>query len=202
MTSQLIVLIKHECFSSVCNKFNQLKRDGRVSHQSCSFDYLIGIKLYKRSCSLRVIKLRFHGNGIINNLRWSNRNIICFVIMLLNITSENLEININNLLPLVLLIVLSIIVQVSVTGKSNISHSLELEIIQPINLSNPQILASKFYSMFDIYLILPSLILLVAMVGTIVLILSHNQTSKKQDLFIQTTRDKHNIRSSSYSNTN
>lgn len=125
-----------------------------------------------------------------------------FVIMLLNITSENLEININNLLPLVLFIVLSVITQVNVTGKSNISHSLESEIIQPINLSNPQILASKFYSLFDIYLILPSLILLIAMVGTIVLILSYNQTSKKQNLFIQVTRDKHNIPPSSYSNSN
>nr|AVP26547.1 NADH dehydrogenase subunit 6 [Cyanea nozakii] len=114
-----------------------------------------------------------------------------FVIMLLNISSENNNLDIYNILPAIVLITLSIVTQITLSGKISNNSVLNQDILKPINFSNPKVLASKFYSLFDIYLIIPSLILLVAMVGTIILTLPESFSSKKQQIFVQTTRDKH-----------
>lgn len=116
-----------------------------------------------------------------------------FVIMMLNLSKLETELNINYILPLVLLITISFITQIMVIGNTEIYFNDLNNFLEPISFSGIQITGTKFYTIFDSYLIISSLILLIAMVGTIVLTLTSNQTSKKQNLFNQITRDKHNL---------
>nr|YP_007516989.1 NADH dehydrogenase subunit 6 [Chrysaora quinquecirrha]ADY15496.1 NADH dehydrogenase subunit 6 [Chrysaora quinquecirrha] len=113
-----------------------------------------------------------------------------FIIMMLNLTSFESEITNVHILPLSLLIVLSLTSQIMVTNSFSIDSNSSIEFITPTLILPVQAIAQKFYTFFGSYLIISSLILLVAMVGTIVLALSYNQTSKKQDLFTQINRDK------------
>ena len=116
-----------------------------------------------------------------------------FVIMMLNLSKVETELNINYILPLVLLIIISFVTQIVIVGDSENYFNQLGNLLQPLTLSSIQTTGFKFYTTFSSYLIVSSLILLVAMVGTIVLTLTSNQTSKKQNIFNQITRDKHNI---------
>lgn len=111
-----------------------------------------------------------------------------FVIMMLNLISLNFETTNTNILPLSLLIVISLTSQIIITN--SFSTSFSEDFILPLLISSIQSIGQSFYTIYGSYLIISSLILLVAMVGTIVLTLSYNQTSKKQDMFVQLTRGK------------
>ena len=116
-----------------------------------------------------------------------------FVIMMLNLSKLETELNINYILPLVLLIIISFVTQIIIVGDSETHFNQLGDLLQPLTFSSIQTTGFKFYSIFNSYLIISSLILLVAMVGTIVLTLTSNQTSKKQNIFNQIIRDKYSI---------
>lgn len=115
-----------------------------------------------------------------------------FIIMMLNLTSFESDYGITHILPAVIIIAICIVTQIFVLNSTSTSL-LDSNFLEPITLSSIQIMGQKFYTLFDVYLVVSSLVLLVAMVGTIVLTLSLNQTSKKQDIFNQISRDKHNL---------
>nr|QQY98451.1 NADH dehydrogenase subunit 6 [Chrysaora quinquecirrha] len=113
-----------------------------------------------------------------------------FIIMMLNLISLDLEITNTHILPLSLLVVLSLASQIMVANNFSFAFNNNTELINPLLLQPIQTIGQKLYTTFGPYLIISSLVLLVAMVGAIVLTIHYNQTSKKQDSFVQINRDK------------
>lgn len=113
-----------------------------------------------------------------------------FIIMMLNLITLDLEITNTHILPLSLLIVLSLASQIMVANNFSFASNNSTELINPLLLEPIQTIGQELYTTFGSYLIISSLVLLVAMVGAIVLTIYYNQTSKKQNSFIQISRDK------------
>ena len=111
-----------------------------------------------------------------------------FVLMMLNLTSFDIEDRVSQVLPSVGFISIFVVVQMFSVNAASKIPAYSSSYLEPITISPLQIFGEKFYTSFDVYFILSSLVLLVAMVGTIVLTLNVNLASKKQYSFAQTVR--------------
>lgn len=113
-----------------------------------------------------------------------------FVVMMLNIKLEELFDNATRYVPIGVLIGLVFIVEVLIILESEISISLfkpDAAYITAAHFSNIQIIGQVLYTDYWVYMIIASIILLIAMIGAIILTLQqqqHNGT-RRQDIFGQ-----------------
>ena len=115
-----------------------------------------------------------------------------FVLMMLNLSSYDLENEISSILPISVVSALGIITIIISNNFTNINTS-HLEIFSLKEFSTMQSIGSQLYNQYGEYLIIASIILLVAMVGAILLTLNPSYHSKRQNNFIQVVRDNHNL---------
>lgn len=111
-----------------------------------------------------------------------------FVVMMLNIKLEELKDNATRYMPIGILIGLVFIVEVLLILESEIYFSFDSShsFSSIIPLSNLLVLGQVLYTEFFIFMILASLILLIAMIGAIVLTLNHESSHvRRQDIFGQ-----------------
>jgi NADH-quinone oxidoreductase subunit J len=115
-----------------------------------------------------------------------------FVLMMLNLLNFELEHGIASVLPLGVISVLSLTTLIiNLNCYDNLCSS--TDILSLKEFSTLQIIGSELYGIYGLYLIMASLILLVAMIGAIVLTLQPSETTKKQNNFIQISRDLHTL---------
>lgn len=117
--------------------------------------------------------------------------LILFVVMMLNIKLVELVDNTTRYLPIGFIIGLILLTQLWII--------VEKKIDQPANWAafaqrlsektNIESIGQVLYTEYYIYFIVSSLVLLVAMVGAIVLTLSHEEEVRRQDLFCQIQSD-------------
>jgi len=126
--------------------------------------------------------------------------LILFVVMMLNIKLVELVDNTSRYVPIgfiigfVLLIELCLIFTQNGNIGSYSDNTPVVEFSQYIStLTNIENLGNILYTEYYIYFIVSSLVLLVAMVGAIVLTLSHEEYVKRQDLFSQISSDHSSI---------
>nr|YP_009742860.1 NADH dehydrogenase subunit 6 [Aurelia limbata]QID91293.1 NADH dehydrogenase subunit 6 [Aurelia limbata] len=115
-----------------------------------------------------------------------------FVLMMLNLSSFEFDNSISSIIPLGIISVLGLITLILGLEYSNI-NDLEVEEILVKELLDIQTLGFQLYTSYAPHLIVASLILLVAMIGAIILTLQPHLTAKRQDNFIQISRDSYNI---------
>nr|YP_783947.1 NADH dehydrogenase subunit 6 [Aurelia aurita]ABG56244.1 NADH dehydrogenase subunit 6 [Aurelia aurita] len=115
-----------------------------------------------------------------------------FVLMMLNLSSFEFDGNISSIIPLGITSILGLITLIIGLEYSNINDP-EVEEILIKELLDIQTIGFQLYNSYAPHLIVASLILLVAMIGAIILTLQPHLAAKRQDNFIQITRDFHNI---------
>nr|BAR90962.1 NADH dehydrogenase subunit 6 [Hydra vulgaris]BAR90975.1 NADH dehydrogenase subunit 6 [Hydra vulgaris]BAR90982.1 NADH dehydrogenase subunit 6 [Hydra vulgaris] len=113
-----------------------------------------------------------------------------FVIMMLDIIQIKKNSNINNIIPIIL-IILSLLTIKIINKDIFLSYHLNNDFLNfnLINHYNFHNLALFFYSKYSINFILISIILSIGMIGVIVLTITYNSNSKKQKIFIQHLRN-------------
>lgn len=113
-----------------------------------------------------------------------------FVIMLLNIKLVELDQNATRYLPVSTIIAAIFLSQLLPTvplsdSSIKVDWSTRCVADELIKLTNIENIGNVLYTEYWVYFILSSMILLVAMIGAIVLCLSHETEIKRQDLFAQ-----------------
>lgn len=115
-----------------------------------------------------------------------------FVIKLINIKLVELFDNTTRYLPIGLIIGIVLLWEFNIFYKDyiiNNTHDIvEFTYSHIINHTNIEVLGKFLYTDYYIYLIIASLILLVAMIGAIILTLGHEEGIKRQDIFTQITQ--------------
>ena len=111
---------------------------------------------------------------------------------MLNLSLLDIDYNVSLVLPLGIISVTSI---TSLVSGFNFSNQIDnySDIIEIKNLSSLQVIGAELYSHYAGFLILASIILLVGMIGAIVLTLDPTHSTKRQNNFIQISRDSHNL---------
>nr|YP_009421317.1 NADH dehydrogenase subunit 6 [Nemopilema nomurai]ASR75160.1 NADH dehydrogenase subunit 6 [Nemopilema nomurai] len=115
-----------------------------------------------------------------------------FVLMMLNLSSYDLENEVSSILPLSIVSGLGIITIITSIHFTNTDLGNQ-EILLLKEFSTIQSIGSQLYLHFGDYLIIASIILLVGMIGSIVLTLSTSHHTKKQNNFTQIIRDTYNF---------
>ena len=115
-----------------------------------------------------------------------------FVLMMLNLSSFEFDGSMSSIIPLGIVSILGLITLVLGLDYSDISDSVTEEILIK-GLLDVQTLGFQLYNSYAPHLIIASVILLVAMIGAIVLTLEPHLTAKRQDSFIQISRDSHYV---------
>nr|YP_010317611.1 NADH dehydrogenase subunit 6 [Catostylus townsendi]UNB15555.1 NADH dehydrogenase subunit 6 [Catostylus townsendi] len=123
-----------------------------------------------------------------------------FVIMMLNLSLLDIDYNVALVLPLGIISVTTVTTLITGFNFSNYisNHN---DILEIKNISTLQTIGTELYSDYAGFLILASIILLAGMIGAIVLTLDPSNNTKRQDNFIQISRDFHNF-SKNTNNTN
>ena len=111
-----------------------------------------------------------------------------FVLMMLNLSSFEFDNNISSIIPLGVTSLLGLITLVLGLEYSDMSslNSGEMPIKELLEV---QTLGFQLYNSYAPHLIVASIILLVAMIGAIILSLETHSTVKRQNTFIQISRD-------------
>lgn len=111
-----------------------------------------------------------------------------FVLMMLNLSSFEFDNNISSIIPLGVTSLLGLITLVLGLEYSDMSslNSGEMPIKELLEV---QTLGFQLYNSYAPHLIVASIILLVAMIGAIILSLETHSTVKRQNNFIQISRD-------------
>lgn len=117
-----------------------------------------------------------------------------FVIMMMNIRLIELEEQMVRYIPLSVLIGLILFIQIYSILKSDFNNLLLYGFVKDWvilldSVTNTEILGYLLYTHYVYAFIVASLVLLVAMVGSIVLTLYHEVTVKRQEFFEQVERD-------------
>nr|BAR46017.1 NADH dehydrogenase subunit 6 [Aurelia sp. 4 sensu Dawson et al. (2005)] len=115
-----------------------------------------------------------------------------FVLMMLNLSSFELDSSLSSIIPLGITSILGLITLILGLEYSDTNHP-GVEELPIKELLDIQTLGSQIYSSYTPHLIVASIILLVAMIGAIVLTLDTHPTSKRQNNFIQISRGCHYI---------
>nr|QCU46373.1 NADH dehydrogenase subunit 6 [Stomolophus sp. CG-2019] len=115
-----------------------------------------------------------------------------FVLMMLNLSSYDLEDNLSSVFPLGIVTTIGMITLITLIGFTD-HNTTETEIVMFKEFSTIQSIGSELYSNYGNYIILASLVLLVAMIGAIILSLDPSAHSKRQNSYIQIRRDNHYI---------
>lgn len=113
-----------------------------------------------------------------------------FVVMMLNIKLEELKDNATRYVPIGLIIGLVFIVEVLIILESEINFSFSNTFDSSWSFINPNtninVIGQVLYTEYWIWMIIASIILLVAMIGAIVLTLHHESSNiRRQDIFGQ-----------------
>lgn len=118
-----------------------------------------------------------------------------FVVMMLNIKMVELNYSVLTYLPLGGLIVVLLTIQLSILVYQSLSNvaGVDMEYIQWIDnlnsFSNIEVIGQLLYTFYFDLFILGGILLLVAMIGAIVLTLTHRFGLKRQDIYEQVIRD-------------
>lgn len=115
-----------------------------------------------------------------------------FVLMMINLSTVEIDYDMSLIWPLGLISVTTL-----TTLIANLNFYVELSspdhFIQIKDLSNLQTIGAELYVSYGAYIIFASIILLVGMIGAIVLTLDPSSITKRQDLFVQISRDTFNL---------
>lgn len=119
-----------------------------------------------------------------------------FVIMMLNIKLVELLDNATRYLPIGMIIGIIFLIEITILLQNIfpqlIHNSIEyFNYTNILNYTNIAALGEVLYKEFNIYIIIASIILLVAMIAGIILTLTHEESVKRQDLFTQIATDYH-----------
>jgi NADH-quinone oxidoreductase subunit J len=121
-----------------------------------------------------------------------------FVIMMLNIKLVELLDNATRYLPIGMIIGVFLLIEMTILLQNifpNVSSTINLvyafQYTNIINFTNLFALGQVLYQEFSVYIIIASVILLVAMLAGIILTLTHEDSVKRQDLFTQIATDYH-----------
>lgn len=118
-----------------------------------------------------------------------------FVVMMLNIKTNTIKINISSLLPMgiIIFIILINIITNLLDNQFVLIKQVPITYITWIKennyLTNVEIIGKFFYTKFCILFIICGLVLLVAMIGAIVLTMHQRPITKKQQISVQLLRD-------------
>lgn len=121
-----------------------------------------------------------------------------FVIMMLNIKLVELLDNATRYLPIGMIIGIFLLFEITillqnifpaVTSTINLIETFSFTNI--VNYTNIFALGEVLYKEYSVYIIIASVILLVAMLAGIILTLTHEESVKRQDLFTQIATDYH-----------
>jgi len=122
-----------------------------------------------------------------------------FVVMMLNIKSVELNYSVLSYLPIGGLIVVLLTVQISLLLYKNLSNvtnddfSYNLWVEYYNSITNMEVIGQLLYTYyFDLFLMC-GMILLVAMIGAIVLTLTHRNQVKRQNIFDQISRNPQDV---------
>jgi NADH-quinone oxidoreductase subunit J len=122
-----------------------------------------------------------------------------FVVMMLNIKSVELNYSVLSYLPIGGLIVVLLTVQISLLLYKNLSNvtnddfSYNLWVEYYNSITNMEVIGQLLYTYyFDLFLMC-GMILLVAMIGAIVLTLTHRNQAKRQNIFDQISRNPQDV---------
>ena len=115
-----------------------------------------------------------------------------FVLMMLNLSSFEFDSNVSSIIPLGTTSILGLITLILGLEYSNINNSGSEEMLVK-ELLDVQTLGFQLYNPYAPHLIIASIILLVAMIGAIILTLEPHLTARRQNSFIQVSRDSHYI---------
>lgn len=117
-----------------------------------------------------------------------------FVIMMLNIKLVELLDNATRYLPIAMIIGIFLLFEITILLQ-NIFPAISYNVIETfsytniVNYSNIFALGQILYNDYCVYIIIASIVLLVAMVAGIILTLTHEESVKRQDLFTQISTD-------------
>jgi NADH-quinone oxidoreductase subunit J len=117
-----------------------------------------------------------------------------FVIMMLNIKLVELLDNATRYLPIAMIIGIFLLFEITILLQ-NIFPAINYNVIETfsytniVNYSNIFALGQILYNDYCVYIIIASIVLLVAMVAGIILTLTHEESVKRQDLFTQISTD-------------
>jgi NADH-quinone oxidoreductase subunit J len=118
-----------------------------------------------------------------------------FVVMMLNVKSSDFNESIFNYLPIGFLIVFLLTVELSLLIYNSFSYNFFVHfsykewISQLVILTNIETIGMLLYTYYFYLFLVSALVLLVAMVGAIVLTMSHYKSTKRQSIFIQVSRN-------------
>ncbi len=115
-----------------------------------------------------------------------------FVLMMLNLSSSEMDLNTTVVLPISIVSVMTIIVLIT-----NINSFTDFDYVDNLlsidGLSSLQSIGGELYLNYGLYLLFASIILLVGMIGSILLTLDPSSLTKRQNPFLQISRDSHNL---------
>jgi len=118
-----------------------------------------------------------------------------FVIMMLNIKLVELLDNATRYLPIGMIIGIFLLIEITILLQnifpSSIDYIHTFQYTNIIHYTNLFALGEVLYQEFSVYIIIASVILLVAMLAGIILTLTHEESVKRQDLFTQIATDYH-----------
>jgi NADH-quinone oxidoreductase subunit J len=121
-----------------------------------------------------------------------------FVIMMLNIKLVELLDNATRYVPIGMIIGVFLLIEITILLQNifpSVSSSINLmetyQYTNIVNYTNLYALGQVLYQEYSVYIIIASVILLVAMLAGIILTLTHEESVKRQDLFSQIATDYH-----------
>jgi len=131
--------------------------------------------------------------------------LILFVVMMLNIKLVELVDNTTRYVPIGFIIGVVLLTQLWIIVEKEIPNNWaginQIDFVHALSKkTNIESLGEVLYTEYYIYFIISSLVLLVAMVGAIILTLSHEEEVKRQDIFSQIQSDYTSIVSRTSSN--
>uniref|UniRef100_A0AAU6W5T8 NADH-ubiquinone oxidoreductase chain 6 n=1 Tax=Cephea cephea TaxID=880218 RepID=A0AAU6W5T8_9CNID len=115
-----------------------------------------------------------------------------FVLMMLNLSTAETDLNTSIVLPISIISVMTIISLITNVNSFTTSNCISIPI--PLEeLSSLQSIGRGLYLDYGFYFLFASIILLVGMIGSILLTLDPSSLTKRQNPFLQISRDSHNL---------